>query len=342
MRTIPFALTAALLAVQAVAAVPAKAARQASAPAAAQPAPSRTPTPAMQRVSFAFHSAFLLNLHHFLFDLARHPDQCDALAARLHAAPADAAVLRDAVAFYRNHYAERDLLFDEGMAAIKRTLSVDDARRDPVGLDLPDGLGAVLARAAPVYARLAWPTDDAANRAWIAGVQRLDARYGAAVQGAVERGLGSPFPRTPLRVDLVAETGKRQGAYTDTQAVIPSGRPSYQGLAALEMLYHEASHVQGTDLLEREIGQRLRAAGRSTDSELWHALQFATVGAATAAALGRDGIAYRPYADQAGLFARPWAGFAPLIETDWLAWLDGRESMGVALDRMVARLPQDP
>lgn len=342
MRLLPFPLAATLLGMSCAVAAAADAGRQAPAQPTPTLLPASLPVQATQRVTFAFHSAFLMNLHHFLFDLARHPEKRAALLAQTGPTSADAIVLGDAIDFYREHYAERDLLFDEGMAAIKRALSVDDARRDSVGLDLPDGLAAVLARAAPVYARLAWPTDDAANRAWIAGVQRLDARYGAAVQGAIERGLGSPFPRTPVRVDLVAETGKRQGAYTDTQVVIPSSRPSYQGLAALEMLYHEASHVQSTDLLEREIGERLRAAGRSTDSELWHALQFATVGMATAAALGSDGIAYRPYADQVGLFARPWAGFVPLIEADWRAWLDGRESMAVALDRMVARLPQDP
>lgn len=296
--------------------------------------PVAAPAAAQARVRFDFHSGFLMNLHHFLFNLATHPAAVDALA------PADAAALRAPLAFYRGRYAGRDLLFDEPMPAIKRALSVpDDARRDPAGLGLPADLAAVLRNAAPVYAARFWPADDAANRAWIAQVQALDARYGAAVQAAVERGLGAPYPAAPVRVDVVVETGKRQGAYTDAQTVIPSGRPSYGGPAALEMLYHEGAHVQSADALEAAIARRLKESGKSGDSELWHALQFYTVGTAVADALRRDGIAYAPYADKVGLMRGPWAEFGPLIEADWKPYLAGRESLDDALDRMVAKLP---
>jgi hypothetical protein len=160
------------------------------------------------------------------------------------------------------------------------------------------------------------------------------------VQQAVEAGLAGSFPAKPVRVDLVAETGKRQGAYTDLQAVIPAGRVSYQGLASLEMLYHEVSHVETTDGLERAIGARLKTAGKSGDSELWHVLQFYTVGAAVAGALKRrDNIVYVPYAEKAGLFKGYWAPFQDLIDSDWKLWLQGRESMDVAITHMVARLP---
>ena len=297
------------------------------------PAAVSAPAQAAQRVEFAFHSGFLMNLHHVLCDLAVHPAAFDAL-------PADeAAALRDAVAFYRAQYAGRDLLFDATMASIRRALSVDDARRDPAGLDLPPGLADVLRRAAPVYARRAWPAHDAINRAWIRQVAALDARYGADVQLAVERGLASPYPSTPVRIDVVAETGKRQGAYTDTQAVIPAGRASYGGIAALEMLYHEAAHVQSADALEAAIAARLKAQGRTDDSELWHVLQFYTVGTAVANAVRRDGIDYVPYAEKVGLMRGPWAPFQPLIDADWKPYLAGRESLQDALAHMVARLP---
>jgi len=181
---------------------------------------------------------------------------------------------------------------------------------------------------------------NAANQAWIAQVQKLDARYGVEVQESIERGLAGRFPAAPVRIDLVAETGKRQGAYTDRQAVIPVGRVSYQGLASLEMLYHEASHVETTDGLEHAIGARLKAAGKTGDSELWHVLQFYTVGAAVADAVRRrDGTAYIPYAEKAGLFKGYWAPFQALIESDWKPWLQGRESMDNAIAHMVAHLP---
>jgi hypothetical protein len=286
--------------------------------------------PAPPRVEFAFHSAFLLNLHHYLYNLATHPAAVTALP------PDQAQALSSAVAFYRDHYAGRDLLFDDSLAAIKRKLlAADDARREPDGLALPPALAAVLRAAAPVYAAHTWLAQDAANRAWITAVQTLDARHGAAVQAAVERGLASRYP-AQVRIDVVFETGKRQGAYTDASAVIPSGRAGYGGNAALEMLYHEAAHVQTADALEAALEQALKAAGKPTDSDLWHVLLFYTVGAATHAALARDGIDYLPYADKAGLMRGVWADAQPLIEADWKPYLAGETSLAAALAQMAA------
>lgn len=282
------------------------------------------------RVEFAFHSAFLLNLHHYLYNLATHPAAVTALP------PDEARALSGPLAFYRDHYAGRDLLFDDGLAAIKRDLlAAGAARRDPDGLALPPDLAAALRAAAPVYAAHAWAAQDAANHAWIAAVQALDARYGAAVQAAVERGLASRYP-AQVRIDVVFETGKRQGAYTDASAVIPSGRAGYGGNAALEMLYHEAAHVQTADALEAALGRALKAAGKPADSDLWHVLLFYTVGAATRAALARDGIDYLPYADKAGLMRGVWADVQPLIEADWKPYLAGDESLAAALAHMAA------
>jgi len=290
------------------------------------------------RVRFDYHSGFLLNLHHWLVNLAVHPKQ-EAVALQ-DATDAKAADVRAALAFYRAHYAASDLLFDRDMAAIKRALSVgDDARRDPRGLGLPPGLADVLARASPAYARVAWAHDDAANRAWSARASELDARYGAQVQARIEQALGAGFPARPARVDLVFETGKRQGAYTDNQVVMPSGRPDYQGLASLEMLYHETTHVQTADRLEAAIAARARARGRDADSELWHVLQFYTVGAAVTEVLVRDHVAYVQYAEQRGLYAGPWASYMASVEGDWKPYLAGREAWEAAIDHMVDRLP---
>jgi hypothetical protein len=125
------------------------------------------------------------------------------------------------------------------------------------------------------------------------------------VQAGIERDLGAPFPVAPVRDDVVFNTGTRQGAYTDDQIVMPSSRADYQGLASLEMLYHEASHTTVTAVLEEAISARLKATGRKDDSDLWHVAQFYTVGKVTQDVLARRGLAYRSYADQRGLYAGP-------------------------------------
>lgn len=100
---------------------------------------------------------------------------------------------------------------------------------------------------------------------------------GAQVQAGIEHFLNHRFQTTPIRVDVVVATGSRNGGYTDTQTVLPSWRADYQGLAALEMLYHEATHIDVADKVTEAIDAELKAKHRSGDS-LWHAVQFYTVG----------------------------------------------------------------
>lgn len=292
------------------------------------------------RVKLEFHSAFLMNLHHFLYNLGVHPEQLEKISWTAAPSADEMAALRSAVAWYHDNYAKRDLLFGDQMASIKTALSVADTRRDTSGLALPPQLAAALDSVAPMYARCIWAQQDASNQQWITEAKRLDERYGVEVQEGVARYLQTPFPLTPIRIDIVVETGKRQGAYTDTQAVIPSGRPGYQGLASLEMVYHEISHIASTTKLEDAIEARLKATQRKPDSDLWHVVQFYTVGAVVKDAYKRrDGIDYETYADKGAVYKGYWAPLAPLVESEWRAYMDGKQSFEQAVVRMVDRLP---
>jgi hypothetical protein len=316
-----------------------------AAPITASAAPATQPAspaiPSEHRLTFDFHSGFLMNLHHFLFNLATRQQELDQMRWPVAPTAAEMTTLRAAVAFYHDNYAQRDLLFDDVMGSIKTALSVDDALRSPRTLPLPPPLIAILDSVAPIYARCIWAEQDLRNQAWIRDVKLLDSRYGAEIQRDAEHYLASPFPRTPVRIDLVVETGKRQGAYTDVQAVLPSGRANYQGLASLEMLYHEAAHVESTAKLEQAIEAQLKQTHRDPDSELWHALQFYTVGTIVKDVLKRrGGLGYEPYADKVGLFKAPWSQFVPLIEGDWRPYMDGRERFDEAIAHMVDKLPR--
>ena len=302
-------------------------------------APAQESARTMHRVTFAFHSAFLMNLHHFLYDMAVRKDKLAGVAWQVAPTDSEMRTLRKAVEFYRANYAELGLRVDPTMLGIKHALSVDDARRDTTGLALPPAWAALLGEVAPIYARTLWPLHDGSNRAWIAQASALDAVYGAEIQAAIERHLGTPFSPTPIRDDIVFNTGSPQGAYTDEQTVMPSDRADYQGLASLEMLYHEASHTIAVPL-EEAIDARMKATGRKGDSELWHVAQFYTVGAVTRDVLARRGkLVYQTYADKRGLYADHWAPLMPVINAVWLPHMEGKMDMPEAAKQMVDRLP---
>ncbi|MEJ6004736.1 hypothetical protein WG899_04185 [Paucibacter sp. AS339] len=298
---------------------------------------------ASQRLQIEFHSAFLPNLHHFLLDSAKRKQTLDQVAWSAPPSAAELQALGEALAFYTEHYAQRDPLFDEEMATIRRGLAVEDERHSASGLKLPPALIDQLNRAAPAYERLLWAEHNRLNQTWIHRARALDAVYGAEIQSGIERHLAGRFSCQVIRNDVVARTGTRQGAYTATRpphTVLPSARADYQGLATLEMLYHEASHVRVVDALIDALDQRLGSTGRARDSQLWHAVQFYTVGEAVRAVLHqRSGIDYLPYAEQGGLYARAWPEFLPLLEGPWRQWMQGKLTQQQAIDAMVEALP---
>lgn len=291
------------------------------------------------RVTFEFHSAFLMNLHHFLYDMAVHKDKLESIPWPVMPTAPEVEKLRAAVAFYRGHYGELDLLFDPTMTSIKRALSVSDTKRDTAGLALPPDVAAVLETVAPIYERCMWQMHNQSNRNWIVLARTMNNVYGPDIQAGIERHLGAPFPTAPIRDDVVFDTGTRQGAYTDEQTVMPSSRADYLGLAALEMLYHEASHTTVTAPLEAAIAARLKATGRKDDSDLWHVAQFYTVGKVTHDVLARSSIEYRTYAEQRGLYTGYWAPLMPAVESAWVAHMDGKLDLQEAVRQMVDRLP---
>jgi hypothetical protein len=290
-------------------------------------------------VVFEYHSGFLMNLHSFLLDAAIEKRALSTYPWVVKPSEAELQALTNAVAFYQTNYGQRHLLFDAMMTDIKKALSGDDARRDARGLSLPPDLAAVLNQVSPIYARCLWPAHDKINLDWILKVRALNAQYGTDIQAGIEHYLGHPFQPTPIREDIVVETGSFLGGYTDTQTVLPSGRSDYEGLAALEMLYHEAAHIDVADTLTDAIDKELQATGRSSN-QLWHAVQFYTVGEVVKDVLKRGQVRYETYADKNGVYTRgDWPAYHAAIEAEWRPYLHGEGTMQSAIKAMVNKLP---
>ncbi len=303
--------------------------------------PAAPPAPAALR--FEFHSAFLMNLHHFLVDAARHPGRLDSMNWDVPPTAGEIAALHDAVAFYATTFGTRDLLFDDELRDVRHALArADDARRHAAGLGLPPALAAVLDRAAPAYARCLWASQDRTNRDWIVRVQVLEARYGAQIQPRLERLFESRFPAS-IRDDVVVATGTFTGAYTDApppQSVLPSGREGYGGLASLEMIWHEASHTGADEHLIDLIETESKAMGRKPPDDLWHAALFEAVGVTVSDVLADDGVRYVEYAQARGVYTHGWDAYLPSLHGPWRAWIAGRGTLKGAVDAMLAQQPR--
>jgi hypothetical protein len=279
---------------------------------------------------FAFHSNPWLNLHHFARASARGGPAATGLSDE------ESRQWAEGVEFYKP-YAARDLLSDDGMVDIKSALRGAEGSTRLDGINIDAALRATLERLMPIYQRRWWPEHDRANRAWIAAAQPLLDRHGRALSQALTRTYDTAWPNNPIPVDLSVTAGPN-GAYTTgppTHVTMSSTDSSLQGLASLEMLFHESSHSPVSDLFQRVT----KAASEQTVSvppQLWHAVLFYTAGELTTREFERHGIAYTQYAGQ-GLYTNLCgAGCREKIVEHWTPRLGGKRSIADSLSALVA------
>jgi hypothetical protein len=278
---------------------------------------------------FTFHSNPWLNLHHYL-----------RAGVRGMSAPAGLSVEEQqqwaaAVQFYKP-YAQRDLFSDE-LHAITEALRTAENKTALDGVAIDAGLKTTLERIMPIYRKSAWPEQDRVNRAWIAAVQPLLDRHGPALSRAIARAYESTWPSDPIAVDLTVVAGP-DGAFTTGPPIhitIASPDRSYSGLHALEMLFHESSHSEISNIFSRVM----KAADEqkvTVPRQLWHGVLFYTAGELTTRELSAHGIAYAPYADD-GLYKNLCGeGCRAKIVEHWTPRLDGTRSMSESLAALVA------
>jgi hypothetical protein len=188
------------------------------------------------------------------------------------------------------------------------------------------------AAARPAYERCRWPAQDAANRRWIDHVVGLLRAHETALGERLPELSGAPWVGLPLRVDVV-ETVDATGANTvnvdppGAHIVVSSGSPSNQERAALEILFHEASHSltrRGTP-----VGEALAAAVRDLGSpkagDLTHGVLFYMTGEAVRRVVGRAGEpAYQPYLYAQRLFSDR---FRETVGRVWPPYMDGTRTL---------------
>src|SRR5262249_38698512 len=161
---------------------------------------------------------------------------------------------------------------------------------------------------------------------WLAALKPHLAEKGPALAKELSEAYGSPWPKDPIRVDVSVAAGD-VGAYSVTEpphrhTTITSGLSEYQGEAALEMLFHQASHSLVEPIVS-EIESACKAESKPVPRDLWHALLFYTTGEIVKRHIGGS---YVPYAEKNGLYERSpdWKLYRGIIGKEWPPYLAGR------------------
>jgi hypothetical protein len=283
---------------------------------------------AQQKPLFSFHSNAWLNLHFYVRAAARGGPAPTGLT------DAEQKLWTAGVEFYKP-YAQRDVLLDDGMVAIKNALSGAEGKASLDRIAIDPALKAMLERLMPVYQRRWWPQHDRGNREWIAAIQPLLDRHGAAIGQSLPRTYDTTWPREPIHVDVSVLAGP-VGAFATNDplhVMISSTDASHRGYSALETVFHEASH--GLSNLFGGIGQAASAQKVSVPPQLWHAVLFYTAGELTRRELEARGISYTPYANAAFYATMCGAGCRDKIAEHWTPRLDGKQSIPDALSALV-------
>lgn len=339
---------------------------------------------------FELHSGFWINLHHRLYEEARQqrnaPPAASAKAGKsakpvLQVAPgakftltgAEQRAWDDAVSYYAANYADKDLLFSTELVLLKNQLGdfetcdeLSGTKKKSCDAGLPGRLTQVLEAAAAVYRAHRWSTDDRANRAWIKRAAPLVREQGVGLSHRLADIFQTQWPNEKIRVDVsaVANAG---GAYTTLdplRVTIASTDARNQGAAALEVLFHEASHGIAIPVelaIERECRQRDKPIPR----DLWHALIFYTTAEVIKPVLdaegdtssdravpngsegssssqgskhGSDDSDYAPNAKRENLYQRGWESYIPVLTRYWQPYLQGQVTFDDAIAHMVSAL----
>jgi hypothetical protein len=291
----------------------------------------------------------------------------------------------DALAYYTANFIGQDLLFSTDMILLKNELGdfddcdeISGTKNKLCNAGLQPKLTQILEAAGTVYRAHQWAEDDRVNRRWILRVAPLVREQGIGLSERLADIYQTRWPKAKIRVD-VTNYAYSSGAYTTIEPLrvtISSADARNQDAAALEVLFHEASHGIA-EPVEQAIIRECRQRGKPIPRDLWHALIFYTTGEvirpivetqhasdvgdslppansttaiqntdnsmvlkppAPAANDNSRGTGNTPFALREGLYARGWQEYLALLTRFWQPYLEGKESYDDAIARMVSSL----
>lgn len=318
--------------------------------AAEQPKPAAPPAAS----HFAFANDPWINLHHFLYHWARaeapaqqpgqrgpRPVEVAERSRATSLTPGERQAWDAAISYYQRELSRFSLLFDRNMIDLRSQIARISEHPEALSA-LPHAK--VFEAAMAVYRRHWWPGHEAANRAWIDQALPKLERFEPFMAPRLTEAFGGSFPAEKVRVDICAYSDW-SGAYTTgvpPHIVISSKAPELQDFHALEIVFHEVSHIDGIEsplhaVLERGFAKH----GGEPPENLWHVLIFYTAGELTNEALRSQKLPeIVPYPERTGMYRRfpVWIEYRKALDQHWEEFLAGRSDRETAIDRIAREL----
>jgi hypothetical protein len=223
-----------------------------------------------------------------------------------------------------------------------RLAGFDDGREDARDREFVDIAQSFRAAAAPAYRECRWVAQDEKNRRWIAALQPRLAAHAQATAPRLPQLYRKPWGDLPIPVDVVQTVDWSGG---NTILLEPAGGHilisiENEGLDALEVVFHEASHLfmRRNDPLQQALESAASVAHWELPGKLWHVVLFYTTGEAVRRILEEGGErGYRPALDR--IWDRgTWVEYREAVETAWRPYVDGERSLGDAAASLVEAL----
>ena len=192
----------------------------------------------------------------------------------------------------------------------------------------------------PAYQACRWEAQSAQNRQAIDELRALLARHEEKITNRLERLYLNRW-NGPVRADMV-ETAGWSGAnsigVTRGGAHILVSSREFRGLPALEIVFHEGSHIlmNQTSPVQTAIDSAARVAGVRMPDGLWHAVLFYITGEVVRSELAESGTpGYTPLIRE--IFGRsPWGAHRTSIERSWQPYVEGKRTLSQAAADFVA------
>lgn len=216
--------------------------------------------------AFTFASQPALNLHHLLWAEAwavesaetGRPSRAQPVTGNL--ALQETPGFQAGIDYYRAHLIERHLLFDDTMHELSQRLVGR-------GGAAPAGWEEVFTPVLGDYLDADWPVHDQQNQAWAASSRAQLEELLPAALDRLQHLFRQALPDPPVLISTVY-VGDRLPGFTSlhpTHITCSSSHPEIQGIAAGEIILHEASHALIPDL-RRAIEVRIDASQQPLDS----------------------------------------------------------------------------